>query len=60
MNDEEIKPIQSSNTQVETATLGTVRLLCLTLIMIGVLASSCGYSKECNTSPLQEYNKDRE
>ena len=59
MNDEEIKPIQS-NTQVETDTLGTVRLLCLTLIMMGVLASSCGYSKECNSSPLQEYNKHKE
>tara|TARA_R110000824_G_scaffold33981_6_gene108517 strand:+ start:1295 stop:1468 length:174 start_codon:yes stop_codon:yes gene_type:complete len=57
MNDE-IKPIVS-NTEVETAILGTVRLLCL-IIVIGGLISGCGYSKECNGSPLQEYNKYQE
>jgi len=57
MNDDESKPIVS-NTQVET-TLGTIRLLSL-MIMVTVMVTGCGYSKECNSSPLQEYNKYKE
>ena len=26
------------------------------MVLIVLLSSGCGYSKECSTSPLQEYN----
>ena len=30
------------------------------LLSLSILIGSCGYSKECNGSPLQEYNKHKE
>jgi len=34
--------------------------LLLLILLVTLLVGGCGYSKECNSSPLQEYNKDKE
>ena len=31
----------------------------LILLLVGMLVGSCGYARECNSSPLQEYNNNK-
>ena len=35
-------------------------MIVILLLITGVTISGCGYGRECNGSPLQEYNKYKE